>query len=74
MNHHMMKCPIKEVLPTKIYKSKGDTKNGLEHYITNEGTFSHYFTDLLIKSSQTSTPIDRIEISPPMDGLVSLTV
>ena len=77
-----MQCPIKEVLPSKIYKAQGETKNGLEYYISNEGkisnshetlgTFSHYFTEILIKKEKSS--FDRVEISPPMDGLLSLTV
>ncbi len=27
------KCEIKEVFPTKIYKSESDTKNGQEYFI-----------------------------------------
>ncbi len=64
-----------DVLPSKIYRSEADTKNGLEYFITSAGTFSHVFSDLLIKKSPHSLAapeFDRLEFTPPSDGLLSL--
>lgn len=76
---HYSQCDIREVLPSKIYKSEAETKNGLEYFINNDGTFSHYFTDLLIKSPlgvrhDKSLPFDRVELTPPENGLLSVTL
>jgi hypothetical protein len=38
------RCAIKEVLPSKLYRSEVDTKGGLEYFINEDGTFSHFFS------------------------------
>lgn len=71
------RCEIKEVLPTKIYKSLTDTKNGLEYYINQDGNFNHVFENVLIKKSRNSQLIpnfDRMEIVAQADGMFGITV
>jgi len=42
-------------LPPKIYKTETETKNGKEYFIDSEGTFSHFFNDILIKKTRHSS-------------------
>ena len=36
-------CAIKEVLPSKIYKSESLAKDGHEYFVNKDGTFSRVF-------------------------------
>jgi hypothetical protein len=69
------KCEIKEVLPTKIYKSEGATKNGLEYFINQEGSFTRVFESILIKknkNSQVMPSFDKFEVTVPQEAIVSI--
>ena len=37
------KCPLKNALPNKIYSSQTETKEGGEHFINSEGTYTRFF-------------------------------
>lgn len=75
INSAQFKCEIVDVLPSKIYKQESDTKGGSEFFINSEGSFSYIFGNLLIKKSPhslTEPEFDRVQISPPDDGVLSL--
>lgn len=75
INSAHYKCQVFDVVPSKIYRSEVETKNGQEYFINSAGTFSHVFSDLLIKKSPHSLSepeFDRLELTPPADGILSL--
>lgn len=65
----------RNVLPNKLYGSLSETKDGQEFYINSEGTFYQQFDNILIRKTKNSLIIpdfDRIEVSAPHDGLLSI--
>ncbi len=71
----MMQCKEVETLPSKVYARESETKGGGEYYVNSHGTFSKIFTELLMKKSahsMTHPRYDRVEFTPPEDGLLSL--
>lgn len=56
------------MLPSKIYKAESETKGGSEYFVNSDGTFSHFFEEILIKKadySDSSPLFDRFELTAP---------
>ncbi|CDW81429.1 laminin subunit alpha-like [Stylonychia lemnae] len=69
------KCPIKNKLPTKIYKNPIKAKGGLEASINAEGNFIQAYRDVLIKKNANShkqPSFDRIEIEAEDDAILTV--
>jgi hypothetical protein len=66
-------CNIKQVLPSTIYKSEIETKDGTEEFIAADGNYFKAFHDVLLRKSHKSrSESDAIFIEPPHDGIVSI--